>query len=175
MAKTANHNSSSKYLYHKRMFTCSLHVWGGLSIVAAAALHKDVYDGMAKSVCLDISSISKRHWAHVSSWKNEDQSLVGARFIRERMYVHYETSKPLNSLFPQTYHVAWLKVSSYMGTGRPFIWIYDGNNMYRPEFRRRITVSAGADTEKRNGCACLSPFCAISCPCCLHGSLQVLV
>lgn len=32
------------------------------------------------------------------------------------------------------------------------------------ELRRRIAVSVGADTEKRNGCACLSPFCAISCP-----------
>lgn len=36
------------------------------------------------------------------------------------------------------------------------------------------SLSVGADTEKRNGCACLSPFCAISCRLAACMYLQIL-
>lgn len=72
------------------------------------------------------------------------------------MYIHYETWKPPNLLFPSY-------ASCGLAEGFP-IWELAGHSygfmtaiIRGTGFRRRIAVSVGADTEKRNGRALSKP------------------
>jgi hypothetical protein len=117
--------------------------------------------------------------AEYYSWKGEDQLPVETWFINvvyQRQDVHpltFEASKPS---FP-------IDASCGLAEGFPR-WELAGHShgfmtaiIRGTEFRRRIAVSVGADTEKRNGCALSKPVLRYftSPSCCLHVSLQVLV